>query len=72
MAEILHTSVGKRLTRAEYEASGSHTISDTDALEIVRTATQVVAANDSSALSKLQNDQLGTGTADNNACVYGC
>ncbi len=64
--KILHTTAGRKLTQAEYEADASHSIGGVADLSIVRTADYVVAASDSSATAKAQSDEgyVGDGTAD--------
>ncbi len=64
MGKIAHADIGTSLTRAEFEANTTHTIGDVANLQIVRSATYVVAASDSTAASKAQADYVCDGTAD--------
>lgn len=63
MTNIRHTTAGRKLTQAEFEASLSHNTGGVGA-NLVRTATLVVAASDSPSAALSQADYVCDGVAD--------
>jgi len=63
MGKITHTTAGRKLTQAEYEADGSHQI-EGDGTDIVRSATTIIAASDAPAAWLTGADVVCDGTAD--------
>ena len=64
MGTLKHASVGPGLSQAEWEATGTHEIGGVADLNVVRTATKVVAASDALAGSKAMADEVCDGTND--------
>ena len=64
MGKLTHTDVGAELTKTEWEAEATHKIGGVADLNIVRTATYVVAAYNAPAHVKAQADYVCDGTAD--------
>lgn len=64
MGKIIHTDVGTELTKGEWEAEGTHLIGGQSSLDIVRTATYVVAASDAPDHVRAQSDYECTGEDD--------
>jgi len=64
MGKIAHGSVGTSLTSDEWDNDDVHEIGGTASLEVVRTATYVVAASDAPTHVKAQADYECDGTAD--------
>lgn len=56
MGTLTHAPRGNKLTSAEYEAENAHLIGGVAELNIVRSATYVVAASDSASHVKAQVD----------------
>ena len=72
MGILKHASVGPGLNQAEWEATGTHEIGGVADLNVVRTATKVVAASDALAASQAMADEACDGTADEvqiQACI---
>jgi len=64
MGKIAHADIGTSLTQTEFEADTTHTIGGTAGLEIVRSATLIVAASDATANCIAQADYVCDGTSD--------
>ena len=64
MGKIKHADIGNELTKGEWEAQATHLIGDSADLDIVRSATYVVAASDAPDHVKAQADVVCDGVAD--------
>ena len=64
MGKIAHVDVGAGCEKTEFEADSTHSIGGTASLEVVRSASKVVAANDSLTASKAMSDDTCDGTDD--------
>lgn len=64
MGKVTHADQGSRYTRAEFTGDSTHTIGGVSDLNVIRTATLVVAASDASISCKAMADEVCDGTAD--------
>jgi len=64
VGKIAHVSVGATLSRAEFEDDSTHKIGGTADLNVVRTATKVVASSTADAAFKAMADDACDGVAD--------
>ena len=65
MGKITHADVGIELSAAEWVANTTHKDDQNNTLELSRSSTGVVAANNAASKSIAGADEVGDGTADN-------